>query len=393
MGFAHGGPRGCPWIQVHYGQPQLRSCRAHGKKWALAPCRPLARVWRSLFGIWDSDVEEGPNQAHVIWMLAHTTSASVGRDKKSDDTWLTALDVRSNAAADALAKAAAASHRASIAIRAEIAATLNVTRCIAQYLGRATFAANHHPFPPHRDSAPTAKPRSPLASAPPRRTRPKMSERTKEFGGHDLVKGRHAWSCRICWASSRTRANLAHARCAGPAAARWAKLERQLCTTGVVVGPRHVRIMTDNIIWCLRCGHYAERFAVSLAKPCSGHPTSAGTRACRNRLSRFMHPRTKAPMAGPHFPESMHARKVLTGPEGAHCLGVKVRRYRCRFRICHFALLGSATDPVASPCASFRVVQSFSSARPRAHAVQASSAHWQATPCRRYLQVSGPCRR
>ena len=181
-----------------------------------------------------------------------------------------------------------------------------------------------------------------------------------------MVKGRHAWSCRICWASSRTRANLAHARCAGPAAARWAKRERQLCTTGVVVGPRHVRIMTDNIIWCLRCGHYAERFAVSLAKPCSGHPTSAGTRACRNRLSRFMHPRTKAPIAGPHFPESMHARNVLTGPEGliawgsksdaivavsgsatSHSLAPPPTRLRLLAR--HFALSNRSPPPAPEP--------------------------------------------
>ena len=105
--------------------------------------------------MFDSPCDQGPKMTTVTWMPAHTTFASIGTALKSDDTALIASDHRGNAAADTLAKEAAHDIRAPVNVRAEIDATLRVTHHIAQYLGHATFAANHHPLPPHRDSAPT----------------------------------------------------------------------------------------------------------------------------------------------------------------------------------------------------------------------------------------------
>ena len=293
-----------------------------GKSWALGPNRPLARIWRQLFTMFDSPCDQGPKMTTVTWMPAHTSVASIGTALKSDDTVLTASDHRGNAAADTLAKEAAHGIRAPVNVRAEIDATMRVTYHIAQYLGHATFAANHHPLPPHRDSAPTSRePRSATLPRPPRRKPARTDDRTVALGGHDLFRCGRIWSCKVCWATSRQRHTMAQARCTGPATARWAERERQLRIAGFQDGPLHARIMTDGIIWCMKCGHYATRFAVGLAKPCSGAPLSDGSRACRNHLAEFRHPRTRQPLAQPHFPESTQTRRLMAGPYGIGAWG------------------------------------------------------------------------
>ena len=157
-----------------------------GVKWALAPCRPLARVWRLLFSTLRPVVGSTNGQPLITWMPAHTTAASVGTVRKSDDTWLTKTDQEANAVADALANAAAHGVRVLVATRAAIAATYSVTYHAAQFLGRATFAANHHPCFPHRDSAPTALPRSRLHGVPPP-SDPLYVRNARESGGATLL--------------------------------------------------------------------------------------------------------------------------------------------------------------------------------------------------------------
>ena len=138
-----------------------------GARWALAPDRPLARVWKLLFETLGRTASPAAEQPRITWMPSHTTVASVGAVRKSDDTWLTHTDRNANAVADALANAAAHGARVPVATRAAIAATYSVTYLVAQFLGRATFAANHHPSPPYRDSAPTALPRPRTHGPPP----------------------------------------------------------------------------------------------------------------------------------------------------------------------------------------------------------------------------------
>ena len=291
-----------------------------GKAWALAPTRPLARVWRDLFSTFDdpSDAES------VVWMLAHSSSSDVGVLCLGNGTKLTDLDRDSNHAADKLAKSAALAYRVPVAVRTEIAAVHSVTYTMAQYLGRATFAANHHHLPPHRDSAPTpAHARTPAPPTPLRERCPPASARPPALGGHVLFPCGSAWSCRICWATSRSWATLAPMKCTGPAVSRWAEREQLLRESGNPTGPRHNRIMTDGVIWCARCGQYATCFAVGLAKPCPGRPTSDGTRACRNHLANFVHPRSKMPLRQPHFPEPGVARRLLTDPDGLIAWGAR----------------------------------------------------------------------
>ena len=278
-----------------------------GRTWALAPSRPLARVWRRLFNTFD-----GPDDAaHIVWIPAHSTAADVGKRLTGDGTPLTAVDRNANADADAFAKAAAAAHRVPVALRAEISATIDAAHTVAQYIGRTTHAANHHPIPPHRDSAPLPMADRRHAPRPPPKQRVARCDRTNSPGGHSLFKRGPAWSCRTCWATTRTRSTLAPTLCPGPAATRWRTREYTLREAGHSDGPRHSRVMTDGIVWCTKCGQYAVSFAVGLAKPCPGAPSCDGTRACRNHLASFRHPRTRLPLCPPHFPEHRQAHAAL----------------------------------------------------------------------------------
>ena len=294
-----------------------------GAAWALAPQRPLARVWRAALRLFDAS----DGGASIVWMPAHTEISDVGHKRLSDGSTLTAIDRQSNDTADALAKAAAATMRVPVALRAEVATTLHTTHCLAQCLGRTTHAANHNPNPPHRDSTPTTchhrSPDEPSSRQSPSRV---LADRPPALGGHDLFQCGALWSCRTCWATTRTKKVLASARCTGPATERWGAREEVLRCAGASDGPRHARIMTDGVIWCVRCGLYAISHAIGLARPCAGYTTSDGTRACRNNIAAFKHPRTKQPLQPPHFPEPGHARRALASPMvfskwGARILG------------------------------------------------------------------------
>ena len=120
--------------------------------------------------------------------------------------------------------------------------------------------------------------------------------------------------------------------------------------------------MTDNVLWCVRCGHYASSFAVGLARPCTGGPSSDGTRSCRNKLSRFTHPKTNLPLAPPHFPESTLARQHLAAQHDSIAWGAK-RRHHSRCAAPSATLL-PALAPLASRLAHATAASATSARRP-----------------------------
>ena len=141
------------------------------------------------------------------------------------------------------------------------------------------------------------------------------------LGGHDLVLANGRWTCRSCWSFSSSRPKLASQRCKGSAVATWAARERDLSAAGGADGPRHVRWLTDGIVWCSLCGSYAVSWAVGLRKTCGGVPSCDGARAVRNHLRAFRHPVTRQPLRGPHVPEPRHLHaSVGSGRErwGSH---------------------------------------------------------------------------
>ena len=57
-------------------------------------------------------------------------------------------------------------------------------------------------------------------------------------------------------------------------------------------GAGHLRAAYGHLTWCVRCGSYAERWAVGLAAPCKGQPSNQSQRRVWRRLWAGRHPRT-----------------------------------------------------------------------------------------------------
>ncbi len=78
--------------------------------------------------------------------------------------------------------------------------------------------------------------------------------------------------------------------------------------------------MIGTIVWCDRCGAYADTFAVGLARVCPGRPTCAGKEQHLRRLRRGMHPASGAALLGTPIPEpsiGAHARPTAPPPARA----------------------------------------------------------------------------
>ncbi len=263
---------------------------------ATAPSRPMARVASMLLTSFDDD----DAAMTVIWMPAHSSTSDVGRAVLSDGSRLTELDVRINARADALAKAAARSRRAAPEVRAAHVATYALARRYVCHLGRMTHAANNFGQPPVRDSQPV----------PPRLRRklPKreLDARPPRLGGHVLVpRLAGGWSCQVCRGFAKCKANIAHRMCKGDVLARWAQREATMARDGITFATSHVLRLLGDVVWCTRCAAYGTEKAVGLAAPCRGPPPRGadwGRHTKLMRLRRGLHPKTGARIALTSWP-------------------------------------------------------------------------------------------
>ncbi len=284
-----------------------------GSRWATAARRPLARIWRSLHQVFDT----ADHAKHVNWMPAHLSSAAAGTAVRGDGLAVTAIDIAMNDKADHLAKSAAARYRAPALVRARVGARRDAACDLALALGRLTWAANHAPSPPARDSTPPLRGQASLdvdtigGQAPPVTARAAREDRPVYLGGHDLFRDAHGrWKCAVCLTTARVRSTMAAARCPGSAVQRWATAAAS--GDDYAQGPdehvRHARCVTGSIVWCMRCGAYSDTaasqvHAVRLARACLGKPTSGGAITARARLRAARHPRTNADLNESHVPE------------------------------------------------------------------------------------------
>ena len=99
-------------------------------------------------------------------------------------------------------------------------------------------------------------------------------------------------SCFKSWNAIAGRA------CSGSAARFWAESAHGLGGTGGTDGGGHVRAARGGVIWCIKCGSYAIKFAVGLAGPCRGPPTNPSQLQILARLTAGRHPRTNADLGG-----------------------------------------------------------------------------------------------
>ena len=100
------------------------------------------------------------------------------------------------------------------------------------------------------------------------------------------------WRCGVCRVSSSSWNAIARGRCSCTAAAKWALAAAADKGCNGVSKP-HTRWLSDDTIWCSRCGQYSSEAVVGLTQ--SRHPIRAGTRSNRRLLASGIHPWTRKP--------------------------------------------------------------------------------------------------
>jgi hypothetical protein len=143
----------------------------------------------------------------------------------------------------------------------------------ARWIARATCAAGHQTVRPLRDtesSRAAARTRAQENVSPNRRGRSvKVAvPRPVALGGHNLRYEVGCWSCTRCKARTKQYSKLAPKICPGSAALRWAEKAQILAAGGS--GGSHSRVLSGELMWCTRCGAYANSSAKGLSKPCPG---------------------------------------------------------------------------------------------------------------------------
>lgn len=96
------------------------------------------------------------------------------------------------------------------------------------------------------------------------------------MGGHaiDACPG-GGWRCRCCKAKAEKWNDIAGKKCGGSAAKAWAKAAKSLSKQGIHIGGGHHRMLSGELIWCLKCAAYGTEKAIPLRLPCAGNPKSS----------------------------------------------------------------------------------------------------------------------
>ena len=248
-----------------------------------------ARIWNVTFGRTDGD------SPLVEWIPSHLTEQAVGQQAIGDGSLFTHEQWRMNQIADQHAKAAACSVRhAKEGVEKRKIEQMKVAT-IADWLGRATFAANNGQGEGIRDTTAVRKDREGgYKQEKQKKEATEVTVRPVQLGGHMLEEENGEWRCSTCWKRSRRWERIARGRCSEAAARMWAKRAMVLGGQGGTDGAGHRRAAYGKLTWCTLCGAYAEKWAVGLAAPCRGQPKAPSQVRVLNRLRRARHPRTNA---------------------------------------------------------------------------------------------------
>ena len=136
-----------------------------------------------------------------------------------------------------------------------------------------------------------------------------------QLGGHELLRSGEEWRCTVCNKASRAWNKLAGRVCKGAAAGVWAKRAKELGGRGGSDGAGHVRAAKGGVVWCVKCGSYAVRWAVGLAEPCRERPTNPSQRRVLARLKAGRHPRSNKELEGALLVEVPGLQLARTGGE------------------------------------------------------------------------------
>ena len=279
-----------------------------GRAWATSGQRPHARVNALMHAALDDTARDA-----VVWMPAHKKESDVGVARLGNGSYLTQLDVKGNAEADRLAKLAVGEHRVPKWVATKVQEQDALVEATARWIAMATFEANHQTIKPLRDSDATrsaavtaARFRQNAARQQPERRTTYAVTRRAALGGHVLRLRGATWVCIVCQRRSKLRSTLAPRRCEGSAVQRW-DARAQALGGHDQAGAGHARVKSGEVVWCIRCGSYAESAAKGLAKWCRGRLQGDGGKGgLAGQLKSLMagrHPVTQAALPPP-IPES-----------------------------------------------------------------------------------------
>ena len=254
---------------------------------ALDPKNVLARVHGLIHASLEDDAAK-----QVGWMPAHPTQKEVGIARRSDGELVTLLDLRGNTLADMLAKQGADTHRVPAS---EVARWKSLHSEVAEraiWIGVATQAANEHEEFPFKDSEASrwqadSKARARLAKKTGRsgRGRRARKEQQRNMGdnGHNpqvtTFGTKKLWKCGDCKRWARSRMQLCSGICDSSKERAWISgINPNLPTTAPVqeLG-KHKLCKSGPVLWCRRCGSFAENKAIGLYKDCQPPARSINT--------------------------------------------------------------------------------------------------------------------
>ena len=261
-----------------------------------------AKLWNMLFPYLDDARADDA----VRWMPAHKGSHEAAQLRDSRGDPLTKEDVEVNALVDAMAKSVVEEHRVPLNVRRAVAQREAEVMMVAFSIGLAAREANEGEGEGGRDAATFTMVRRGQRQGKDayQGGRGARSQRVVQLGGHCLSKVDGGWACLVCRRTSKKWDRVASEKCTGNRALRWAQRARSLVVAGAgggTDGAGHVRFLSDEMIWCDRCGATATHHAVSLMMPCRGKPRPGGAEHNLRLLRKGINPTTRRAFRdGPH---------------------------------------------------------------------------------------------
>ena len=257
-------------VTVHVDNAEVVHGMQRGATYCLGHTNKHAHLWRL---VWRKLEDFGGNHTdwlEVVHVPAHTSQADV------DAGVLSSFERAGNARADTLARAQAVLAGPPAAVLTAAARLRSMQHCICLWIGEATVRSfcfvvpDSTPAPPRRLVPPAAPRRAPAPApptaphGPPRRVRMRLWSKTSPLA-----------ACRYARDVDAVRA-----RALGHAAHR-----------------------TAAVLWCSRCGAYADGHrrwrAAGLTRLCTGLAATVASSRQRLLLQRGRHPVTRAALEGP----------------------------------------------------------------------------------------------
>ena len=238
--------------------PQLRTdclslltSAAAGTARATGASRPLSRIWGLIAATMDGDITSMVADKQLVWMPAHQPLSAIGVKTLSNGRLLTAIDWRANRLVDALAKLAAGTREAPLAVVRLLESGRAAVKHAAALLGAVTYAANNCMLPVQnedgswgskiaRDAQPPPsrgmkRQRSPAEAPAP----PALAMLCKQDGGAALERFEELHRSGLPTVRRRSRAAAAGLRARGRAAEHEQTKRRVAELAASAAAPRH----------------------------------------------------------------------------------------------------------------------------------------------------------